>query len=166
MKIEPYLFFDGRCEEALDFYKRVFGAERTFVMRYKESPEAPSMPLLPGWQEKVMHASLQIGETMLMTSDGSGPEAPEFKGFSLSVAMADEQAAARVFDALAEGGEVGMPLGKTFFSPCLTRLPPPVTPLLYKMGTTTILTQGGSWVPIRPHRGPDPPEAGTRYGDS
>jgi PhnB protein len=87
-------------------------------MRYKESPEAPPMPLPPGWEEKVMHASLQIGETMLMGSDGCGPEAMEFKGFSLSVAMPDEPTAARVFDALAEGGKVGMPLGKTFFSPC------------------------------------------------
>jgi PhnB protein len=118
MKIEPYLFFGGRCDEAFDFYKRVFGAEQTFLMRYRESPEAPPTPLPPGWEEKVMHASLQIGETMFMASDGCGPEATEFKGFSLSVAMPDEPAAARVFDGLAEGGKVEMPLGKTFFSPC------------------------------------------------
>jgi PhnB protein len=122
MKIEPYLFFNGRCDEALDFYKRVFGAEQTFLMRYKESPEAPPMPLPPGWEDKVMHASLQIGDTMLIASDGCVAEAPEFKGFSLSVAMPDEHTAARVFDALAEGGEVGMPLGKTFFSPCFGML--------------------------------------------
>ena len=116
MKIEPYLFFNGHCEEALDFYKRVFGTEQTFLMRYKESPEAPPMLLPPGWEEKVMHASLQIGETMLMASDGCTAEAPEFKGFSLSVAIPDVQIAERVFGALAEGGVVQMPLGKTFYA--------------------------------------------------
>ena len=122
MKVEPYLFFNGRCEAALDFYQRVFGAEQTFLMRYKESPEAPPMPLPPGWEEKVMHASLQIGETMLMASDGCGSESTEFKGFSLSVAMPDAQTAERVFGALADGGEVTMPLGETFFSPCFGML--------------------------------------------
>jgi PhnB protein len=118
MKIEPYLFFNGRCEEALDFYKAVFGAEQTFLMRYKDSPEAPPMPLPPGWEEKVMHASLSIGETQVMASDGCGADAPRFAGFSLSVEMPNTETAGGVFEALSQGGQVQMPLGKTFFSPC------------------------------------------------
>jgi PhnB protein len=118
MKIDPYLFFNGRCEEALDFYKTVFGAEQVFLMRYKDSPEAPPMPLPPGWEEKVMHASLTIGTTQLMASDGCGAEAPSFGGFSLSVEMPDEETAGRVFEVLARDGQIQMPLGKTFFSPC------------------------------------------------
>jgi PhnB protein len=117
MKIEPYLFFNGRCEEVLDLYKRIFGAEQTFLMRYKESPEPPPMPLPAGSEDKVMHASLQIGETVLMASDGCGADVvPDFRGLSLSVEMPDAEAAARVFDALAEGGEVQMPLGRTCFA--------------------------------------------------
>jgi PhnB protein len=118
MKIEPYLFFNGRCEEALEYYKDVFGAEQTVLMRYKDSPEAPPMPLPAGWEEKVMHASLTVGTTQLMASDGCGAEAPSFAGFSLSVDMPDAEAARRVFEALAQGGQVTMPMGKTFFSPC------------------------------------------------
>lgn len=118
MKVEPYLFFNGRCEEALVFYESVFGAQRSFLMRYKEGPEAPPMPLPPGWEDKVMHANLTIGETQLMVSDGTGPEAPRFEGFSLSVEMPDTETAGRVFNALEVGGQVQMPLGETFFSPC------------------------------------------------
>jgi len=118
MKIEPYLFFNGRCEEALAFYEEVFGAQRTFLMRYKESPEAPPMPLPPGWADKVMHANLSIGETQVMASDGFGPEAANFTGFSLSVEVADAETAGRVFKALETGGQVQMPLGATFFAPC------------------------------------------------
>lgn len=118
MKIQPYLFFNGRCEEAIEFYKGVFGGELTFLMRYNQSPEELPMQLPPGWEDKVMHAALQIGEATLMVSDGGVDDAPKFKGFSLSVPMPDTHTAARVFDALSEGGEVRMPLGKTFFAPC------------------------------------------------
>ena len=118
MKIEPYLFFNGRCDEALTFYKTVFGAEQTFLMRYKDSPEAPTMPLPPGWGDKVMHANITIGDTQVMASDGCGAETPRFEGFSLSVTMPDAEAARRVFSALEAGGRVQMPLDKTFFSPC------------------------------------------------
>ena len=118
MKIEPYLFFNGRCDEALDFYKTVFGAGQSFLMRYKDSPEAPPMPLPPGWGDKVMHASITIGDTQVMASDGCGAETLRFEGFSLSVTMPDADAAHRVFSALEAGGRVQMPLGKTFFSPC------------------------------------------------
>jgi len=122
MKIQPYLFFQGRCDEALDLYKAVFDAEVTLLMRYRESPEAPSMPLPPGWDEKVMHAELRIGETVLMASDGCGSDTPRFEGFSLSVDMPDAETARRVFDALAAGGAVQMPLDKTFFAPCFGML--------------------------------------------
>lgn len=122
MKIQPYLFFQGRCDEALDLYKAVFDADLTLLMRYRESPEAPPMPLPPGWEEKVMHAEIRIGETVLMASDGCGSEAPGFEGFSLSVDMPNAEAARRAFDALAEGGAVQMPLDKTFFAPCFGML--------------------------------------------
>lgn len=116
MKIEPYLFFNGRCDEAIDFYKRVFDARQLFLMRYNESPETPPMPLPSGWENKVMHAALQIGETTLMASDGCLDVHAKFSGFSLSVAMPNTDTAALVFSALSEGGRVTMPLGKTFFA--------------------------------------------------
>jgi len=122
MKIEPYLFFNGCCEEALGFYQQIFGAEQTFLMRHSESPEPPPMPLPPGWEDKVLHASLRIGETMLMASDGWGSEALPFQSFALSVELADAATATRAFNALAEGGAVQMPLDKTFFAPCFGML--------------------------------------------
>jgi len=117
MKVEPYLFFNGRCEEALGFYQQVLGAKQNFLMRHKESPEPPPMPLPSGWEDKVLHASLSVGDTVLMASDGCGPEAPAFRGFALSVELPDAQTATRCFGALADGGMVQMPLGKTFFAP-------------------------------------------------
>jgi len=122
MKIEPYLFFNGRCEEALRFYQQVFGGEQTFLMRHRESPEPPPMPLPPDWADKVLHASLRIGESVLMASDGCGPDTPAFQGFSLSVELPDAEMATRIFDGLAEGGAVQMPLDKTFFAPCFGML--------------------------------------------
>jgi PhnB protein len=118
MRIEPYLFFNGRCEEAIDFYKKALGAEVLMLMRFKDSPE-PSQPgmIPPGSENKIMHVSLRIGETTLMASDGRCTGESEFKGFSLSITMADEAEAERTFSALAEGGQVQMPLSKTFWSP-------------------------------------------------
>ena len=115
MQIEPYLFFDGRAEEAAEFYKRALGAEVEMLMRFKESPEPASIP--PGGEDKVMHMSLKIGGQRLMGSDGHCQGAPKFAGMSLSLTVADEAEAERTFDALADGGEVQMPLAKTFFSP-------------------------------------------------
>jgi len=118
MQIQPYLFFDGRCEEALDFYRSVLGAEVTLLMRYKESPEPPQPGCLaPGSEEKVMHASVRIGETTIMASDGMCQGKPNFQGFSLSLAVASEAEVDRIFNALAKGGEVRMPIAKTFWSP-------------------------------------------------
>lgn len=118
MHVQPYLFFDGRCDEALEFYKSALGAKVTMLMRFGEAPEQPppgTMP--PGSDKKVMHAAVQIGDATLFASDGHCGSAPRFEGFSLSLAVKDEAAAERAFNALAEGGQVRMPLGKTFFSP-------------------------------------------------
>ncbi len=118
MQVQPYLFFDGRCEEALEFYREALGAEVTMLMRNKDSPEpqAPGM-LPPGSETKVMHASFRIGETEVMASDGHCQGKPSFQGFSLCITPPDEAGAERLFAALADGGQVQMPLGKTFFSP-------------------------------------------------
>ncbi len=117
--VEPYLFFGGRCEEAVEFYESALGAKRVMLMRFDEAPEAPPEGMLaPGWEKKVMHAAIYVGETMVMMSDSCGPEAASFNGFRLSIGTADEDEAKRFFDALAAGGSVEMPLGKTFWSPC------------------------------------------------
>jgi PhnB protein len=120
MKVETYLFFDGRCEEALEFYKRTLDAEIQMVVRYKENPQPEMVP--PGSENKIMHARLQIGETRLMAADDCSGRKPKFEGLSLSIAAANEAEAKKYFDALADGGNVHMPLGKTFFSPCFGML--------------------------------------------
>ena len=114
MQIQPYLFFDGRCSEAFEFYQRALGAEVTMLMHYKDSPEPGVGPANAG--DKVMHAELRIGETTVLASDGRCQGRPSFQGFALSLTVADEAEADRVFKALGEGGEVQMPLAKTFFS--------------------------------------------------
>ena len=119
MQIQPYLFFEGRCEEAIEFYKKALGAEVQTLMRIKDSPEPPPPGMHPpGSENKVMHASLRIGGARLMASDGRCSGKPSFQGFSLSLDAKDEAEAKRMFGALAQGGEVRMPLGRTFFSPC------------------------------------------------
>ena len=118
MTIEPYLFFNGRCEEAIEFYKSALGAEVLMLMRYKESPEPPPPGMVPpGWDNKVMHTTLRVGNANVMASDGCN-EGLNFQGFSLSLAVANETEAKRVFNALSDGGQVRMPLTKTFWSPC------------------------------------------------
>lgn len=113
MKVTPYLMFDGRCEEALAFYKKAVGAEIGMLMRFKEAPEATCTP---GADNKVMHAAFKIGDTLLMATDGDNKGKPEFKGISLSLNAKDEADAARIFNALGEGGTVQVPLNKTFFA--------------------------------------------------
>jgi PhnB protein len=113
--VEPYLFFDGRCEEAIEFYRRALGAELQFMMRFKESPEPPMVPATSG--DRIMHATLKIGESSMMLSDGQCEGKPDFRGFALSLRVKDVAEADRLFGALAEGGKVEMPLTKTFFSP-------------------------------------------------
>jgi PhnB protein len=115
MLVQPYLFFDGCCEEALEFYRRAIGAEVTALLRWKDSPD-PAMTM-PGAEEKVMHARLSIGDTTIMASDGRCQGKPDFQGFSLSITAADGAEADRLFAALGDRGQVQMPLSETFFSP-------------------------------------------------
>jgi PhnB protein len=115
--IQPYLFFGGRCEEALDFYRNTLGAQVDMLMHYKDNPEpTPPGTLPPGFENKVMHASFRIGGSTLMASDGC-EAGSRFDGFSLSLSVPTEAEADRVFAALADGGNVQMPLNKTFWSP-------------------------------------------------
>jgi len=119
--IQPYLFFSGRCEEAIEFYKTALGATVDMIMYYKDSPEPPTPGMLPpDYENKVMHASLRVGDNVLMASDGCGES--KFSGFSLSIALPTEADAQRVFAALSEEGTVKMPLNKTFWSPCFGML--------------------------------------------
>ena len=118
MKVQPYLFFDGRCEEAIEFYKKALGAEVLMLMRFNESPDPPPPGMVaPGSENKIMHASMRIGDTEVMASDGMAKGKPEFKGVTLSLSAASEAEADRLFNALAAEGQVQMPIGKTFFSP-------------------------------------------------
>ena len=123
--IQPYLFFGGRCEEAIEFYRAAIGAEPQMIMRHKESPEPPppGMVLPEGWGEKVMHASFKVADNLIMASDGcGGADDVGFNGFSLSLALPDEAAAQKAFTGLSAGGQVMMPLCKTFWSPCFGML--------------------------------------------
>jgi PhnB protein len=118
MQIQPYLFFDGRCEEAIAFYRKAIDAEVVMLMRYGDNPEGPGQ--CPDGStppaDKVMHACLQAGATQLLLSDGSSAGNPEFKGFSLALTAADDVEARRFFDGLADGGKVNLPLTATFFA--------------------------------------------------
>jgi PhnB protein len=117
MRVQPYLFFDGRCDEAIAFYRSALGAEVTMLMRFKEHPGPEGQRMIPpGGEDKVMHANLRIGETTLLLSDGRCQGQPSFQGFALSLEVADAAEAERRFAALAEGGEVQMPLTPTFFA--------------------------------------------------
>jgi PhnB protein len=124
MEVQTYLFFDGRCDEALAFYRKTLGAEVTMLMRFKENPEPVPAEGCAGSEgmgapdgEKVMHASFTVGGTTLMASDGRNTGKPVFQGFSLSLLAKDEAEAQRLYAALGEGGQVQMPMAKTFFSP-------------------------------------------------
>lgn len=115
-EVSPYLFYGGRCEEALEFYKQALGAKVGMVMRFNESPDpVPEGMLKPGFETKIMHATFTVGNKTIMASDGTGNE-PPFAGFSLALSVPTPDAADRVFNALAEGGNVIMPLGQTFWS--------------------------------------------------
>jgi PhnB protein len=115
LQVQPYLFFDGRCDEAIAFYRDALGAEVTALMRFKESPDPSACP--PELGDKVMHVNLRIGATAIMASDGRCQGAAKFEGFGLSLSARDVPEAERLFGALAAGGQVQMPMGKTFFSP-------------------------------------------------
>ena len=118
MQVQPYLFFEGRCEEALEFYRQALDAQVEMLMRFRDSPEAPPPgAVAPGSEDKVMHASFRVGDSTLMASDGGCSGRSGFQGITLSLNLADVAEAERRFTALAEGGEVQMPLGATFWSP-------------------------------------------------
>ncbi len=112
--VEPYLFFEGRCDEALEFYRQTLGAEVEMLMRFKESPEPAACGSVPG--DKVMHASFRVGETRIMASDGRCEGKQNFQGFALALTLPTEAEADRRFTALSKGGQVQMPLAKTFFA--------------------------------------------------
>jgi PhnB protein len=120
MQVQSYLFFDGRCEEALDFYKKALSAQVEMMMRFKDGPpsgnpgEGCAGPMPDG--NKVMHSSFKVGDTTIMASDGMANGKPEFKGFSLSINAKNDAEAERLFKALSDGGRIEMPLAKTFFS--------------------------------------------------
>ena len=118
MQVQPYLFFDGRCEEAVEFYRAALGAEVIALMRFKDVPSEPNQSCKPppGAENKVMHASFRIGDTTLLASDGHCQGKPSFQGFSLALIASSDAEADRLFSALAEGGQVQMPLSKMFFS--------------------------------------------------
>jgi PhnB protein len=115
MLVQPYLNFDGRCDEALEFYKKAIGAKVNMLMRFKDAPDQ-SM-ITPGRENKVMHSTVQIGDTVVMASDGRCTGKPNFHGIALTISVASEAEAEKTFTALVDGGQVQMPLGKTFFSP-------------------------------------------------
>ena len=119
MQVQPYLFFDGRCEEAIEFYQKALGAKVEMLMRFKENPDnpGPGCGPPPGSGEKVMHACFKVGEASIMASDGMCAGKPAFQGFSLSLNAKDEADAEKLFGVLSQGGQVQMPLAKTFFSP-------------------------------------------------
>lgn len=118
MNVQPYLFFDGRCEEAIGFYQKAIGAKVVMLMHYSDGPgdSACGEGVQPPPADKIMHATLQIGDSQIMASDGYAQGRPEFKGISLSLSLGDDAAAKRAFDALAEGGKVEQPLIATFFA--------------------------------------------------
>jgi PhnB protein len=115
MSLQPYLFFDGRCDEALDFYKKAIGAKVDMLMRFKEAPDQSMIS--PGSADKVMHAAVHIGDTQVLMSDGHCQGKANFQGFGLAVSVKDEAEADKMFGALANAGQVTMPMAKTFFSP-------------------------------------------------
>lgn len=120
MPIEPYLFFEGRCDEAIEFYRKALDAEVTSLMRYKENPDPANCPA--GAEDKVMHAVIRIGDSTIMVSDGMCDGNPTFNGFALTIAVSEQTEAERHFAGLSEGGRVLMPLGKTFFASCFAML--------------------------------------------
>jgi PhnB protein len=115
MLVQPYLFFDGRCEEALDFYKKKIGAQVEMMMRWRDNPDKSACT--PQNENKVMHAAVKVGDTMMLASDGRCEGKPTFQGFALTISAKSEAEAEKTFNALADGGQVQMPLTKTFFSP-------------------------------------------------
>lgn len=118
MLLQPYLMFEGRCEEAYEFYRKALGAEKTMMLRFSESPEPPQPGMVPpGCENKIMHMQFRIGDQIVMASDGRCKGKPTFEGISLTLTLDSEAEADKTFAALVDGGKIQMPLAKTFFSP-------------------------------------------------
>lgn len=116
--IQPYLFFGGRCEEAIHFYGDALGTKVAMLMHHRDNPQPPPPGVLQaGFEDKVMHATLIIGDATLMASDGCNDQS-HFEGFRLSLSCPTEDAARTAFEKLSAGGEIQMPLTKTFWSEC------------------------------------------------
>ena len=119
MQVQPYLFFEGQCEQAIEFYEKALGAKVQRLLRFKDCPEPPNKNCSGSAAphgDKVMHASLEIGQTQVLVSDGRCQSSPEFKGFSLTLTVEDEEQVEKMFNALLDGGQILMPLDKTFFA--------------------------------------------------
>jgi PhnB protein len=117
MQAEPYLFFNGKCEEALEFYKSALGAKVEMMMRFNEAPEKPQPGMVPpGSENKIMHAAFKVGDTQILASDGHADGKPVFQGFGLAISAANDAEAIKLFNAVGKGGKVQAPLGKTFFA--------------------------------------------------
>lgn len=116
MQVQPYLFFDGRCEEALNFYREKLGAEVVMMMRFKEMPASEGYAIAPGSEEKILHATFRVGDSLIMASDGMNGGQPKYEGFSLSISVPDDAEAERIFALISEGGQVQMPIGPTFWT--------------------------------------------------
>jgi PhnB protein len=114
MQMNPYLTFDGRCEEAFKFYQKVLGGNIEAMMTHEGTPAAEHVPA--EWRSKIMHARLVFGGNVLMGSDGPPGRREPMKGFSVTLGTDDPAEAERVFNALAEGGTVAMPFQKTFWA--------------------------------------------------
>ena len=114
MALQPYLFFDGRTEEAIDFYKKAIGADVEMLMRWKDCPDKSAVT--PQNENKIMHASIKLGDDRILMSDGECHDKADFKGFSLTISAKTEADADKYFNALSAGGQVRMPMTKTFFS--------------------------------------------------
>jgi PhnB protein len=122
MQLTPYLFFNGKCEEAIEFYKGTLGATVEMMMRFSDNPDKPNPECMPADTSKIMHASWRVGDAVMMGSDGMTSGPTDFKGFSLALSVGSEAEARTKFEALAKGGQVHQPLVKTFFSPAFGML--------------------------------------------
>ena len=117
MQAQPYVFFNGKCEEALEFYKQALGAKVEMMMRFSEAPEKPQPGMVPpGSENKIMHAAFKVGDTQILASDGHADGKPVFQGFGLAISVANDAEAAKLFNAVGKGGQVMQPLAKTFFA--------------------------------------------------
>ncbi len=116
MNVQPYLYFGGKSEEAIAFYKDAIGAKVEMLMHFKDMPPDQKSMMTPGSENKVMHACIKIGDSPIFVSDGDCGGAPKFEGVTLTLNASDEAEAEKLFGALGKGGQVQMPMEETFFA--------------------------------------------------